>query len=343
MPIGRRDLHDLLDERSLPALERSIPWESLRSRTRAARRRRRTMIAVAGVATAASVAVAGTLVARPEPPKDEEITASSPHQLPSSYEEKDGTVYRRLATAVFDPEGGRPVSFDVPVTGRPLAVMADCPTASMSSLQVTARVPGTSKQFGLTPVPFLMHVCDDHRPTDVEPLPTGTRRATFTIRRPKVAGRPAEPARTWRFAVYEWTPPATMRPAPPPVAPPAGIGDPPEHTLLTTRSVTWPATREVTVAVPHTGRTLAMMTYCGGGIGGRLTEEVWVNGRRTKIGIRCDNPPSERGGSYVVLGAVRPDADGNVSIRVKVSSVISDYERRPGVLTVAVYDTRSQR
>ncbi|MFC7585734.1 hypothetical protein ACFQYP_19820 [Nonomuraea antimicrobica] len=107
MPINRRDLHDLLEERSRPAVERPIPWESLRTRVRGARRRRFTAVtavtagAVAGFAAVAVVA-SGSLLNLRGPDEDGHIAASVAGQIPAQFQEADGTVYRRVATATLD-------------------------------------------------------------------------------------------------------------------------------------------------------------------------------------------------------------------------------------------------
>lgn len=106
MPINRRDLHDLLEERSRPAVERPIPWESLRTRVRGVRRRRFTAVTAGAVAVAGFVAVAvvaaGSLLNLRGPDEDGQVTASVAGQIPAQFQEADGTVYRRVATATLD-------------------------------------------------------------------------------------------------------------------------------------------------------------------------------------------------------------------------------------------------
>ncbi|MFD0468335.1 hypothetical protein ACFQ0B_08485 [Nonomuraea thailandensis] len=343
MPVSRQDLHDLLEERSRPALDRPVPWDRLRTRTRAARRRRLVTAAVAGAA-AASVVVAGMLVepwspARVAQPRvtDAPTTAVSPHLLPASFEEPDGTLYRRIATATLDAPTKSKVTFEVKVSGRPLAIMANCPSRAPGAVpHVTVEKP-VERWTALTPVPLLNAACTSNRPVDVLPLPTGT--ATFSITMPKSGERP----KAWRFGVYEWTPPGTMKKPAPPVAPPKMFGGPAgdEYRLVATQSVTWPAAREVTLTVPATGRAPVLMVYCGGGIARRLNEEIFVNGRLEKaLRGECAAPPSTHSRGYTILGRKNlPGPGGTATIKVRVSSPISEYERRPGTLTVAVYDS----
>ncbi|MEV0830680.1 hypothetical protein [Nonomuraea rubra] len=347
MPVSRQDLHDLLEERSRPALERPVPWELLHTRTRAARRRRLVAVTVAGAA-AASVALTGVLVAPWSPAEvaqprqdDTPITASSPHLLPASFDEPDGTVYRRIATATLDAPKKSEVTFEVKVSGKPLAIMADCPSRTRLVPQVRIVRPGPD-QWALTPRSSLIKVCDTHMPIDLGPFSSGTRRAKLSITMPKaLKSDPGEQAKRWRFGVYEWTPPTTMPPAPSPVPPPRSFGGtPPEFRLIGSKSAVWPAAREVTVTVPPPGEQWALVIYCDGGLAGRLTGEVHVNGRRQDVEAYCPEPPSERGGvGYSVLAPARPGPDGKVTVKVTLWSKIAGYERRPGNLTVAVYDS----
>ncbi|NJP95933.1 hypothetical protein HCN51_41965 [Nonomuraea sp. FMUSA5-5] len=349
MPVSRRELHDLLEERSRPAIERPVPWERLRARTRAVRRRRLTVAAVAGVA-AASVVAAGFLV-RPQPsarvlePREAPVPAAAPtadvHELPARFEEADGTVYRRVATATLDAPKRDKVTFEVKVSGKPLAIMADCPAGTRGSVPQVRMVRPGPDVWALTPMSSLVKVCDRHQPTDLVPFPEGTRRGTLSITMPKPSKAiPGERARRWRFGVYEWTPPATMPPAPAPVAPPKTFGGaPPDYRLVGSASAVWPAAREVTVSVPPPGGQWALVIYCGGGLGGRLTGEVYVNGRPQNMESYCPEPPSADRVGFSMLGAARPGPDGKVTVRVRLSSAIPEYQRRPGTLTVAVYDS----
>ncbi|WP_336210942.1 hypothetical protein [Nonomuraea sp. LPB2021202275-12-8] len=340
MAIDRSELHDLLDERSRPAADRPIPWESLRRRTGRARHRRLT----AAVASAAAlvvvvvVGVSGGLLGLGEPDRDDPTVASVADPIPARYVEPDGTVYRRIATATLDAQRQKSVSFDVEVGDRPLAILASCPTGATSETpNFFVRVPGVAKLFTTSPIPGMMSTCDDNRAMDVMPLPEGTRRATFTVETPR-RGTARERPQRWRFGVYEWTPPATLKAAPTPVEPPAKFSRQPEFRLVTKKTVTWPAAREVEVTVPYTGRQLALMAYCGGGIAGRLDREDRVNGRPTKTAVICESPPDGRGFGYAVLGTRTLPAKGPVTIQVRVKARIPEYLRRPGTLTVAVYE-----
>ena len=140
----------------------------------------------------------------------------------------------------------------------------------------------------------------------------------------------------WRFGVYEWTPPATPRPPAPPVEPPATISAGSLH-LVTKGSATWPGTREVTLTVPDRGRRVAIVTYCGDGLAGRLTTDVWVNGRPIKGPHDCAAPPTPRGTGFLVLGR-QPRGEKTLTIRVRLEAPIPGYRQRAGTLTVAAYD-----
>lgn len=331
MRIDQGELRDLLDERSSPALDRPIPWHSLRARTRGARRRRLSAVTVA-VAFAVAVVAAGTIVSLRGPDQvDQPTTAKVTEKLPIQYEESDGTVYRRLATATFDPSREESKTFQVEVSGKPVAILPECPSPKAAPPHVSARVPGLNKDFTLAPVPFLMNSCERGKAVDMQPFPAGTRTVRFTVK--TSPGR--TPPRKWRFGVYEWTPPATMRTASPPVDPPAKIGE--DLSLVTKGSATWPGTREVTLTVRNRGRGLAIVTYCGDGLAERLSHKLWVNGRLVKSLTLCSAPPTTRGAGFLHMGK-RPRSEKTTTIRVRLETSIPEYLRRPGTLTVAVYD-----
>ncbi|NUW45008.1 hypothetical protein [Nonomuraea rhodomycinica] len=330
MPIDQGELRHLLDERSRPALDRPVPWHSLRAGTRSARRRRLSAVtAAAAVAVAAVAAVTAVSLRGPED-VDRPTVARMSEKFPVRYQESDGTVYRRLAVVAFDPSKERSKTFQVKVSGKPVAVLPECPPETSRQPQISARVPGTARTYTLSPVPFLANACTRGMAMDMTPFPAGTRRATFTI-----TARHDAPAGKWRFGVYEWAPPVTMRAPAPPVEPPAKIRE--GLDLVTRRSVTWPGAREVTLTVPNTGRTLAVVAYCGDNLGERLLQQLWVNGRMEKGAIDCSIPPGARGLGFTVLGK-RPQAEKTVTVKVRVTAPVPEYLLRPGTLTVAVYD-----
>ncbi|MEW9528718.1 hypothetical protein [Microbispora sp. NPDC049125] len=346
MPIDQRDLHDLLEERSRPAAGRPIPWESLRTGITGARRRRFTAVAgAAAVAavTAVAVVASGGVLSLHGTDEDGQIAASAAGSIPAQFEEADGTVYRRVATATLDAPREKSVTFDVEVHGKPLAVLADCPTPSgVMAPEVAVRVPDVFKVFTLSPVSFLGAGCERNGavPVDVAPLPAGTRRATFTIDAPtgfkNIA--PHDRPERWRFGVYEWTPPPTMKAASPPAEPPPAIGGRPhEFTLVAKKSITWPAAREVTITVPNRGRSLAFVAYCGGDIARRLIQEVRVNGRPVKGSTTCIAGTADRRIPFTDLGGPKPRSQKTVTIQVRLVAKIAEYRQRPGTLTVAVY------
>ncbi|MEU7858514.1 hypothetical protein [Nonomuraea sp. NPDC049141] len=327
MPIDQGELRDLLDERSRPALDRPIPWHSLRAGTRGARRRRLSAV-TAAVTVAVAVVAAGTVVSLRGPDQvDQPTTASVTEKLPIQYEESDGTVYRRLATATFDPSREESRTFQVEVSGKPVAILPDCPSPKAAPPQVRARVPGLNKDLPL----FLMNSCARGKAADMQPFPAGTRTVKFTVKPYPGSTLPGK----WRFGVYEWTPPTTMRTASPPVDPPAKIGK--DLSLVTKGSTTWPGTREVTLTVPNRGRGLAIVTYCGDGLAERLNQKLWVNGRPVKGSIDCSAPPTTSGAGYLDMGK-RPRSEKTTTIRVRLETSIPEYLRRPGTLTLAVYD-----
>ncbi|GIH91140.1 hypothetical protein ACFFMN_09110 [Planobispora siamensis] len=347
MPISRSDLHDLLEERSRPAGEHPVPWESLRSRIRAARRRRVTA-AVVAVALAVTAAVSGGLLLRHDPGDEVQIVTPLPDEppgdtrLPARFTQSDGTVYRRAATAKIDFPRERSVTFEVELHGRPLALVVDCPgtRAGNPFPVVTVRVPGTAKPFTMFPGISAVPMCGVASPVNVMPLPADARRATFVIKMNVMEGTESAKGRlrpgAWRFGVYEWAPHTPMRASAPAPEPPMTFGTGDERfELVDSRTVTWPASREATLTFPNPGRPLAIVTSCGGDLSGGVVKEVGV-GARTLRGS-CLRP-QERVGGYTYFPS--PKGTGRVTVRVRLRAIITEYLRRPGTLTVAVYAQR---
>ncbi|MFC6086971.1 hypothetical protein [Sphaerisporangium aureirubrum] len=335
MPISRHDLHDLLDERSRPAFDRPIPWESLRLRASGARRRRYLSVAVA--CAVAATAVGGVAVSRSAmrgPDRGPQVAATVVDGIPARFQEADGTVYRRLADARLDAPRETTVTFDVAVRDRPLAFVVDCPASSAYTvLSIVVTVPGSPRRFSLKPS-HLVPSCERDQPVDVPRLPAGTRTATFTVETGKKIKGSGPPAGTWRFGVYEWTPAGAMRPAAPPEDPPKAIT---EFRLVDHRTAVWPAADEVTLTVPAKGGQLAITAFCGGDIAGRAEMEIRVNGRLLGNNSPCPAPPGENGLVYDVLGKEQTTGRDKVTIQICLVPEIPQYRYRPGTLTAAVY------
>ncbi|MEV4176018.1 MULTISPECIES: hypothetical protein [unclassified Nonomuraea] len=327
MPIDQRELRHLLDERSRPALDRPIPWHSLRARTRGARWRQ-----LSAVMVAVTAVTAGTIVGlRGLQEVDQLTSAQVTEKLPIQYQEPDGTTYRRLAIATFDPSKEKSKTFPVEVSGKPVAVLPDCPSDKAGPQPlITARVPGAAKTYTLSLTPF-PNSCAQGAAADMAPFQAGTRRATFTI-----TAIPNAPAGKWRFGVYEWTPPATMKAASSAAEPRAKIGK--DLSLVTKGSAIWPGSREVTLTVPNRGRTLAVLAYCGDGLAGRLPLQVRVNGHLVKGISSCAAPPTGPEVGSMAM-ARRPLSEETLTITVRLVAPMPEYLQRPGTLTVALYDS----
>ncbi|MEO3812939.1 hypothetical protein ABGB17_28385 [Sphaerisporangium sp. B11E5] len=330
MPVNRHELRDLLDERSRPAFDRPIPWESLRFRAHGPRGRRHLSVVVAcAVALTAVAVVTATRSALPSPGHRPQVAASVVDELPPRLQTPDGKLYERVATAVMDSRHQDKVTFDVRVRDRPLALLVNCPASSPGALRISVTVPGEPGRFRLEPAPW--SGCRYKAPYDVSPLPPGTRTATFTV---EMTDRDDDPGpqtpSVWRFGVYEWTPPAT----PARETPPTTItNSSPEFTLVGQRTASWHTGGRVTLTVPHRGRPLILLAYCAGDIAGRAGIEVRVNGRLLKNALACPRTPSH-GMSYTVLREITPDAHGMVTVRVGLVPKIP----RSGTLTAALYE-----
>ncbi|WP_283138882.1 hypothetical protein [Rhizohabitans arisaemae] len=347
MPIGQRDLRELLEARSRPALDRPIPWAALCVKESAVRRRRFTAfgaaVAVAGV-TAVAVAASGTLAGSDKArlgTSDASLsgTATVADGLPAEYTEEDGTVYRRVATATLDGPREKSVKVHVAVSGKPLAILSDCPRDHHSNLvRIEARAEGASKPLSRSPDVALG--CDTERAVDVGPIPAGVRRVSlsFGATLQRDSGQHAKVER-WRFGVYEWTPPATMK-APPPVLEPPAVrknkrGET-EMTLIGKKSVTWPSSREVTITVPNTGKRILVVVNCRGDIVNRLTVESRVNRRPLyDLGNCRDGFPTSIGGT---IPEKVPSSEKTVTFQIRLAPGVPEYLRRPGTITLALFE-----
>ncbi|SDH93503.1 hypothetical protein SAMN05421505_12734 [Sinosporangium album] len=351
MPINQRDLRELLDERSRPASERPVPWPELRARLRGSRRRRLTAAALTATAGAAAVAVAvtvlpaGNVVTAPDRSNDTRVLAAPSGPFQPQIVESDGTVYRRLATAMLDPLSKKPTSVDVELSGKPLAVLWDCPgglAAQYNFPLVTAEVPGASVPIGLSPNGTLTGTCQDGRPIDMQPLPAGARRATLTF-----AAGAADPATrprklpVWRFGVYEWTPPGPGEAVPPSPLTPAPIEG---RTVVGTTRGTWPATQELKITVPAKGRNFTFITYCGKHLARRIAGDLRINGRliNAPVTVTCFDPSLQARGHriFTMLGDADSRGRKTITISVRLRTHISHYRQRPGALSLVVYKDR---
>ncbi|GAA0942334.1 hypothetical protein [Nonomuraea longicatena] len=339
MPVDQHELREILRERSAPAAGRPIPWAALRPRAR----RRPALLAVA--ATALAIAVPGGLItawqsapasvgakAEPSTGPTRTITvtpAPGPGNgrpggsLPERFTGPDGTLYRRIATREYDSAEGTTQRFDVPLTGKPIAVLAVCKdrheaTKIPMAPVITVRVPGAPKTYRLVSSPTLTRSCMHDRAADVEPLPQRARRATVTV-----MGADRQRERV-SLGVYEWSAPDR----------PAGIVPPKPNTsagarLLASKSVRWPAQRELTLAVPAGRREQYASIACAGVLAHRLAIEILADGESWARGALCG--PAGTGEFFALPARAR-----TVTIRPVLTH--AGHARLPGAMTAGLYD-----
>ncbi|WP_283138879.1 hypothetical protein [Rhizohabitans arisaemae] len=351
MPNDQRDLRDLrglLEAGSRPALDRPISWAALCVKEGAVRRRRFSAfgaaVAVAGV-TAVAVAASGTLAGSDKIHLSTSgvslsgTSAAVDDGFPDQYTEEDGTVYRRVATATLDGPSETSTEVDVEVRGKPLAVLLDCPSSNAGpAVTVSAQVDGSTRF--RVPRPLLYTGCETKRAVDVGWIPAEAQKVSLKIDALMLKGEAdRDQLKQWRFGVYEWTPPATLKAAPKAVEPPAVRKYPGQasSTLIAKKSITWPDSREVTLTVPKPNQSILVDVNCQGSIAHRIKDELRVNGRLINLFSWCSYSRARLGGGFVLY----KDQLGNkktVTIKIRLVTDIPDYRKRSGTVTLAVYD-----
>ncbi|MEU7895529.1 hypothetical protein AB0B45_22060 [Nonomuraea sp. NPDC049152] len=106
-----------------------------------------------------------------------------------------------------------------------------------------------------------------------------------------------------------------------------------------TEGGSWMADRadyDAFVAAPNTSRRVRIIAFCDGDIAARFTLDARVNGRLTMLGRLCGRVPNPDRGGYGTLGSERLRGK-TVTISVRVKTDIPEFLRRPGTLTLAVY------
>ncbi|MFI7637981.1 hypothetical protein [Nonomuraea sp. NPDC049400] len=213
-----QDLRDVLREQAeTPSPANPYRHEQVRSRIRRTRLRRRV---TAGAAVVAAVAVGVYLIPGAVAAPERGTTAAQTEHgtaaagLPESFTSRDGTRYRRLATATLKKNGEAKTSVKVPVSGKPLDVAAACDGDGGSpapNVSVNGRDDPKSSFAPCEKGMFLRPL------TMIEP---GATEATVTFdtitygspgcgqEQGGTCGPVVPEQSTWRLAVYEWTPPA---------------------------------------------------------------------------------------------------------------------------------------
>ncbi|MFI7470118.1 hypothetical protein [Nonomuraea sp. NPDC049646] len=279
-----QDLREMLRERAEgPAPAIPDRHELVRRRVRRTWRRRVLASAAATVAAGAAVLslLPGGAVTRHEPATSASAVAPA-RELPERFTARDGTGYRRLATATIRTDGARKTSVTIPVTGRPLDVAALCDGsfgATAPRISVAGRAAGAWPSF--SPCPKGMELV----PLTV---PAGAGQVTVTFdtttrgggcSRTK-KGAPCvtpEPVKAvWSLAVYEWTPPARPVDPEPLRAFPERLAG--WELAGATRDRVWPQDATATVTVRGDGGRVGIEALCAGDLAGRMWFTYRVKG-----------------------------------------------------------------
>jgi hypothetical protein len=220
---------------------------------------------------------------------------------------------------------------------------------------------------GADPVDVMAACVSPPRPAAAGVSVNGTAGGVFScLAAPRLIGLPARPGRqaditftkitvpfarnagaSWRFAVYEWTPPAMARPAPPvPWLPRSYTGDntttghgKAQLRKIASRSGDWPSDRTAVFTVPFHGRNLDISVVCAGAIADRLQVTMQVNG----------SPASELPCASWVPGQQPPGNTGftgqrgkryTLTFRIKAPSpfTAAAYAKRAASWTIGIYE-----
>lgn len=331
MPVSEDQLRRLLAERSDPARHRPVPQERITARIRRARMKRAAGAGLLAIAVAAGV-VSGVTLAH----ERASVTSYSGPPLPATFTASDGTSYRQLAVTDMAVPAEQSVSLTVPAGSGLVDAMGACDAPDQGDI-VIVKVDGvTSGLIGCERTPRLTRL-------SVHP----GRAARITFVRIAAASRPA--ARTdWRFAVYEWTPPATLRPAPAAPRLPRSYAGQNTVTgqgsarwrLAAGRSGDWPGDRTVTITVPAGTGNFGVSVFCAGAIAGRLQVSVSSPGMK---GSQTSCPawvgPGQQQSGQILTGAPagRPMT---LTFRFQAPSpaTAAAYAKRAASWTIAVYE-----
>ena len=323
MPLSADQLRQLLTERSDPARLHPAPQEGLTMRIRRARIRRAAVAGLLAVVAAAGV-VTGLHLAQDHAPGSGAISGA---QFPASFTASDGASYRRVAITSLAEPTQKSATIKLAVGSDPVDVMAACDPATVGLVYVTVNgagagglaCPAASQLIGLS-------------------VRSG-RQADITFTAEPIRGRPSVGANgTWRFAVYEWKPPAVARPAPRvphlPVSytgynTTTGRGKTLLH-MTATRSGDWPGDRTATFTVVPRDRNFDISVVCSGAIAGRLQWTMVIDGHPGAPQSCTPWTPGEQ-----------PPGNGGLTGRAGVPLTVTFRIVAPSPYTAAAYAQRS--
>ncbi|MFB9199718.1 hypothetical protein ACFFV7_00825 [Nonomuraea spiralis] len=334
-----QDLRDVLRERAEgPAPANPARHEHIRRRVRRTRRRRG--LTAAAAAVAAAVTVFSLLPGDAAPPQEAATSAvKAARELPERFTARDGTGYRRLATATVRTEKTTKASVTIPVSGKPLDVAALCeggPRAKPPAISVTGGDAVASRSFSPCP-----------KDMELVPLvvPGGAGQVTVTfdtatrgwgcVRKSKdgpcVTQKPDQAV--WSLAVYEWTPPD--RPVEPgPLKPfPKRLAR--WDLAAATRQLVWPQDRTFTVTPGGDGGRIGIEALCAGDLAPRMRFTYLIEGGEGgEVTATCGQ--WESGPYPMAMNEFRVPAGKPVKVTVR-AGIMGPDTNRPVRWSVAVY------
>ena len=334
MPVSEDQLRQLLAERSDPARHRPVPQERITARIRRARMKRAAGAGLLAIAVAAG-AVSGVTLAHDHAAGHAASYSGPP--LPASFTESDGAVYHQLAVTSLDVPSQRYARLTVHVGSEPVAVVMGACGSSTRGVIIAFKVEnGDDGVIACQATP---------RAVDLSVRPGRT--AVITFVQASQLGKPDLRA-SWQLAVYQWTPPATLRPAPAAPRLPRSYAGQNTVTgqgsarwrLAAGRSGDWPGDQTVTITVPAGTGNFGVSVFCAGAIAGRLQVHISSPGMK---GSQTTCPawitPGQQQWGQILIGAPagRPMT---LTFRFQAPSpeVAAAYAKRAASWTIAVYE-----
>lgn len=337
------DLRDVLREHGeRPAPANPFRHEQIQARILRIRRRRRATAAGAALTVLAALGVV-FLPAQTQARQDDVASLPAPQpsshsELPETFTSTDGTRYRRLGVTTIAKNGPRKAGVTVPVTGKPLDVVAVCSGGGRAASSPRIRVDGTSRPAdGRQSRSVTAGSVSCAKGRQLVPLPVPARageRITVTFdtttrgsgcvkadaKSPCVQVK--EERADWSLAVYEWTPPLEpVQPEAPRALPDLLAG----YRLADSRTGTWPRDKWLTFDIVGDGRPLGVDQICTGDLARRLWFSLEVDGEPNPSRGTCG---VWTGGSFpMAMRTFTVPKGKRVTVRVQLSMQVEAPNR----------------
>lgn len=304
-------------------------------------KRRKTQRKVLTGFTAAAVAIAitGVWAETRDVPHSPTLGSVTPTQNPTLAEEfvaKDGAVYHRVSLTSLDWPRQKTATVPLVRNGKPLAARVACAGKKDVSELMYHFSTASQQNFNLLSGKAGMF-CEPLNADHPFDLPDSLTSFTVSADKPHDYGTVIpDGTAAWTIALYEWTPPAKPKPAPP--APKMIVS---ENNPLVVKKGVWPKTQELTLTVPYRGRPLMYNAFCAGAIGGNARVEVHVNGRLNPAYDDNQCYAAEEG-NVADIDLIRPPrGTKQVTLTVRLTGFDPGYLKRPGSWSVGVFEVKN--